>query len=360
MMDVKNILKPVYQSLIDSSINNYIKHYSEMKELKLNKNKKKIILFSTPNHGNLGDHLIAKAQLCFLNEIKCDREIIEVTGSCFLKYKEKIKEYISNEDKIFISGGGFLGSLWPNEEYIVRDIFSDYPNNEITILPQTVFYSNKSQQFLEDSMNIYKKHKNVRNIFVRDLQSFEFVNKEMKGCFTSAYFVPDMALFLENEMTNKLENEKVLLCMRSDKEKTISNNFEKELLLEIRANGLSYSFTDTVINKTVSIKRRNTELEKKIKEFSNSRLVITDRLHGMIICAITGTPCIALDNSSKKVSGVYKWISNLDYIHQYSELSQVNNEIINSVKQLSNVETTKYVVPNEFIEMKKVISEIVK
>ena len=34
----------------------------------------------------------------------------------------------------------------------------------------------------------------------------------------------------------------------------------------------------------------------------------------MLFAAVTGTPCIALDNVSKKVSGAYEWIQYLDYI----------------------------------------------
>ncbi len=43
---------------------------------------------------------------------------------------------------------------------------------------------------------------------------------------------------------------------------------------------------------------RMEELNSKFAEFLSSGLVITDRLHGMIFAAITGTPCIALDNKS--------------------------------------------------------------
>ena len=43
-------------------------------------------------------------------------------------------------------------------------------------------------------------------------------------------------------------------------------------------------------------------------------MVITDRLHGMIIAALANTPCLAFDNLSKKVSGVNAWIKNLDYV----------------------------------------------
>ena len=42
--------------------------------------------------------------------------------------------------------------------------------------------------------------------------------------------------------------------------------------------------------------------------------MITDRLHSMIFCAITGTPCVVINSKSPKVRGCYEWIKELDYI----------------------------------------------
>ena len=38
--------------------------------------------------------------------------------------------------------------------------------------------------------------------------------------------------------------------------------------------------------------------------------MITDRLHGMVLAALAGTPCIVFGNCNYKIIGVYKWISN--------------------------------------------------
>jgi pyruvyl transferase EpsI len=78
--------------------------------------------------------------------------------------------------------------------------------------------------------------------------------------------------------------------------------------------GFEFHYTDTVVPYVISYDMREYELEKKLDEFRSAKLVITDRLHGMIFAAITGTPCVALNNISKKVEGVYQWIKYLDYI----------------------------------------------
>ena len=44
----------------------------------------------------------------------------------------------------------------------------------------------------------------------------------------------------------------------------------------------------------------------KFKDFQKSELVITDRLHGMIFCYITKTPCIVMPNNNHKILMTYE------------------------------------------------------
>jgi pyruvyl transferase EpsI len=44
-------------------------------------------------------------------------------------------------------------------------------------------------------------------------------------------------------------------------------------------------------------------------------VVVTDRLHGMIFAAITGTPCVVLQNSNHKIESTHQtWLSSLSHI----------------------------------------------
>ena len=68
--------------------------------------------------------------------------------------------------------------------------------------------------------------------------------------------------------------------------------------------------------------------KNKINEFADVQLVITDRLHSMIFSIIGGTKCIAFDNKTKKVSGVYdEWLKNESGLKIC-----VGNEIINTAQ----------------------------
>lgn len=80
-----------------------------------------------------------------------------------------------------------------------------------------------------------------------------------------------------------------------------------------------------MIDKTnILFDEREPIVKSKLKEFSNSQIVVTDRLHGMIFAALTGTPCIALNNSDRKVEGVYAWLSDLPFIFFAKNIDDLN------------------------------------
>ena len=104
------------------------------------------------------------------------------------------------------------------------------------------------------------------------------------------------------------------MCFRDDKERSIDNLELQKLLHYCKEKNIETSITTTVINKWIKPKDREQIFYQKIEEFKHSKLVITDRLHAMLFSAISGTPCIALNNLSGKVQGGYEWIKHLKYI----------------------------------------------
>ena len=94
--------------------------------------------------------------------------------------------------------------------------------------------------------------------------------------------------------------------------------------------GEDISYADMVVNHSILPEQRDEELQRQFDKFRHASLVVTDRLHGMIFCAITGTPCIVLDSKSPKVRGCYEWIEQLDYIRfadHPAEISQLYSGI---------------------------------
>lgn len=289
----------------------------------LRKENKRFILVGTPLHGNLGDQAITLAEYKYLKDNFEDRSIIEIPRYYFELFEGQFKKYIKKTDVILIPGGGSLGTLWIAEEYFVRKIIQRYSDNAIVIFPQTVFYAEDKGAKLElkKSEEIYNNHGNLC-ICAREKFSYEFMRKHYKQC--KILYTPDIVLYL----LDKLEIEErvrqgVLLCFRKDKEKQIDDETIEQVMGFIENMGERIIVTDTVVKSTVYTSNREEELEKIWRVFSTSKLVITDRLHGMIFAAITGTPCIVFRNSNHKVEGVYKWIKELDYIQLVNNVEDV-------------------------------------
>lgn len=288
------------------------------------------ILLDTPLHGNLGDHAIVLSEQQFLDNLGCKYlEILGVYTDGFEKWFAKV----TPKDKIIlINGGGFLGELWPNEEYRFRRILKAFNNNKIIVFPQTITFdltTDNGLKFFEESKQYYTENKDLI-ICVREQRSYAFIKKYLPE--VNVVLMPDIVTQYKPAINYNDQRKNILVCLRSDKEKNITDEVFDEIIntLKIKYENESLMFTDTVIPAEVNMKNRQNFVCSKLNEFKNSKLVITDRLHGMIFAAITNTPCIALGNINGKVEGVYEWIKGnnyIRYVNSYDEFEAALNSL---------------------------------
>ncbi|MBD7913313.1 polysaccharide pyruvyl transferase family protein [Clostridium cibarium] len=324
---LKLILKPIVYRVHKKVFKYRLYYYVEKKR---GLSGKCIFLMATPCHGNLGDQAIVYAEYKFLTNMGLENQLIEIKNSEYYKFKDIIKKEVIADDIILIDGGGNLGTLWPGEDDKISEIIENFNDNKIVIFPQTCFYSDdfEGKKRLERSKSIYGKHNNL-TIALRDRQSYEFVCRNFPS--VKSVYTPDIVLYID-DISRNFDRSGILLCFRKDLEKVVSEKEIDQIKEYIKVNNIPCVETDTIICKKVTKRNRNRELYKKWNEFSSAGLVVTDRLHGMIFAAITGTPCIAVDNKSKKVSGVYSWISSLQYIKVCDDITKVKDDILNLYK----------------------------
>lgn len=271
-------------------------------------------MFGTPKHGNLGDHAIAFAELKFFSEYFPDYTVIEITLRTYINNISKLKNIVRT-NLVCITGGGSLGTLWPDAEEEIQEILCVFKNNPVIVFPQTIYYEDSEwgKNELQKSRAVYGMNKNLY-LCARERKSFDFMKKEYAG--TNIFLIPDMVTYLKPDIRNNTRKN-ILLCIRQDKESIISDAV-KNLLTEFseKYSGSEGStvFTDTVIDARINPNEREKYLNEKFAEFMGAELVITDRLHGMIFSAVTGTPCMAFNNRSDKVKNVYEFVSNLKYV----------------------------------------------
>lgn len=293
----------------------------------LKKDEKKIMFLDAASYNNLGDQAISYAMSLFLKSEFNDYKYIEVSERKIIRNIKYIKRKINNDDIICLSGGGNMGNLYPRYEAIRRIIIKAFPNNKIIIFPQTIDYEadKYGKKELNRSKRIYNKHKKLV-VCAREEKSY----KIMKDIYNNVILVPDIVLFLINKINiEKKSTNNVGVCLRNDKESIIDINNKKEI--EKISNKKNIS---TLSNeKFIDCKNRKDIIYNKLKEFNDCKYVITDRLHGMIFSSIVNTPCIAIDNSNKKVSGVYEVAKDsLKNVKLYDKNKEKINSLIRTME----------------------------
>lgn len=139
---MKNLIKKFIPEDFKKEIRTLkLKKYYKKRFLNLKRaDNKNIILIGTPEYCNLGDTALALCELKFFEEYFEEYNIVEITDRLY-KYEHKnILKFITPDDILFITGGGFLGNLWMDGENLVRDVIRNFSSNKIAIFPQTMFF----------------------------------------------------------------------------------------------------------------------------------------------------------------------------------------------------------------------------
>lgn len=283
----------------------------------------KAYLIGEPEYCNLGDHAIGISENQLLDSYGL--KYLEITQSLargLFMYKN---QFLSSDILLFLYGGGNMGVQYSDAEKARRCVLCNYPENKIIIFPQTIDYGNSEFGKLEqeNSKDIYNNCSSLC-IVAREKTSYKIMKELYPSC--NVIFTPDIVLSMRMKL-DKFSRNGALLCLRSDVEKSISN--EDKLKIEKKVNSLfsKITYTDTVTKYSIDKKVRKDEVLKKLKEFAQSKLVVTDRLHGMIFAALTGTPCIVIGNYNHKVRGEYEWLKDNPYIAFLEDISDFDEVI---------------------------------
>lgn len=317
------------------------------------KNQPTAYVFLAANYANLGDVAITESQRNFLQQVLGELYTVELVF--FSEKMGKLKTIINNlksDDVVTIIGGGNFGNRYNYIEYLRQLIVKKIKHNKIFLFPQTMDFSDSvsGRRELELAKKIYKG-----NIVMcaREKKSAQLMKNSFEDI--EVLFVPDIVLselIYDTSLQIKDRDDKLGFCLRDDGEKSldfdvkefISNHFE-----QLDTINRDTHVIDTGQNYNELVK----ELNRILNDFSTYKLVITDRLHGMIFCYLTETPCLFFDNSNKKVSGVFEWIKKSNFI------KQTNSEnLIEDIKEFLELkEKVKFSPIESFEPLVKLLKE---
>ena len=236
-------------------------------------------------------------------------------------------------------GGGHLGNQWRNEENLHRRQVSAFAKNRNVIFPQTICYLPGEDGDAEGkaSTEVYDGRKKLTMV-AREKQSYDIMTSLYPN--TRVLLTPDIVLSASMDTfgAKQKRREGVLLCLRSDKERSLPVEERENLEEMLRSKGIAFGYTDMYSGQKVTKQSREMQVREKMEELASARLVITDRLHGMVFCALAGTPCIAMSSSNHKVRGTYEWISYLPYV-RYAKTPE---EVERYLPELLAMENCRY------------------
>lgn len=280
------------------------------------------VLIATPIHGNLGDQAIVLSQREFLADKFPEFSVFEISRFQYEIAREQIAELVRPCDLVVIDGGGNVGTLWPEENDKMNDIVRRFAHAPVVVFPQTAYFSDDEEGRACERVTAEAYAANPRLVFFsRDKATYEKMGAIAPAA--TNLFVPDIVLYHDACVT--LPRSGALLCLRDDKERAVEAGAAEALRSVLDDRGLAVKETTTVVARPRRINENNRVgvLREKWNEFGSAEVVVTDRLHGMIFSAVTGTPCVAMDNVSHKVSQGNEWITRIENIRVAGSVEEV-------------------------------------
>lgn len=279
---------------------------------------KNIYFLMTPTYGNMGDQAIEYATRKFIKDFFFDYNIISVNLENTLKALYSIEKVIKPNDFVVLQGGGNFGDLYPYCEVIRRYVIKKIRNNKIISMPSTLTYSSEKKEYRK-SRDVMNSNPNFINL-CREEYSYEFATNSFPNC--KNILCPDVVFYLDNFGENyPFDRNTLCVCLRDDVEKVSIINKEQIIkrLFDLSAHTV---ITDTQLFRSVPNNLKDEEMKSLVNKFRSYRLVVTDRLHGMILSYITRTPCIVFPSLDKKIIGSYEWIKECNYVRFFEQYDE--------------------------------------
>jgi len=335
------------------------------------------VLLDYPNYLNVGDHLIWLATVFYLTDILN----VKINYIASLDdFSEELMAQKSGKGPIILQGGGNFGDLWNHHQQFRERIVSQYRDRQVIILPQCIYFVNPEN--LNKSAAIFNAHPNL-TLFTRDNYSYELARKHFSNC--KIVKAPDLVFHLvgmplpafkfnskrpilylcrEDSELNKAFSPASLdlpnLIIKDWIDKWIYREMVKDspnwywrlpgsvlLFREGWQRGLSDPIewvsrqkwerfhpyatkVDTLpptfnrLYNCSNYKLSWSLMHSGIYRVKQGNVVITNRLHGHILCLLLGIPHIFLPNSYYKNESFYEtWTSQINYCKFVKEPTQI-------------------------------------
>jgi len=317
-----------------------------IKDIKRFADKKKIFLFCTPTHSNLGDQAQLYCWLRLFARWYPEHRVICVPTRIRLPQTiDTIRKVLRHDDLIFIHSGYLIFDIHPELPFIL-DIVRSFRNHPVTILPQTVNLMYGAKR--EEVADIFNSHPNL-TLMCRDEVSYGKAQALFPNAMLKLF--PDVVTSLIGSSNFKYDGKRegVLLCVRNDLEKFYTD--EDIASLRSRFGNIRVDVKDTTIKADEKqwFSRRETLIRTMISDMATYKVVITDRYHGTIFSQIAATPTVVIASTDHKLSSGVKWFPT-DLFNDYICFANSLDEAYTKAAEILKRTDYKYISSSYFMD----------
>ena len=319
------------------------------KKFNINFRDETIYFFMAADYQNLCDIAIREAQTRYLKEKFPKYNLVAINMEDTYVYLKDIKKNISENSIIVLTGGGNNGSLYPEYEETRNFILKVFYKYKIISFPQTITY--EQTKYAKNIQRLFiKKCKKCKDLtlIAREEMSYNIYKEMIPFDNVSVLLTPDIVFYLD-DFHKKERKEEVIFLLRNDKEKFISSRLEGCIEDILKKSNNSYKKCDT-ISTSNDLSKYFEEFRLLLDSIASCKYAITDRLHGMIFCYITSTPCIVFNNNNNKIKSLYDtWLKKQNFIF-LCDADVSNKELENIMKKICEIKEIKKENLKEYYE----------
>lgn len=277
--------------------------------------KRPIALVDFPNHSNVGDSAIWSGELALLRAIGVEQPAYVCFGETY--YRPRMARAIGRDGIILLHGGGNFGDLWPWHQKLRELVIQDFPDHEIIQLPQTMYFEDPVK--LERTRAVLDAHPRL-TLVVRAQDGLEFARREFRA---RSLLAPDSAFHINLPPLDVEPDVDILWLSRTDRETagrevvrapdilrldwldddpSLALALDRSLrtmmyVLPRPARGTLSGVWSPPFCESLAWGR----VVRGLRLLRRGRVVITDRLHGHILCELLGIPHVILANKYHKI-----------------------------------------------------------
>lgn len=271
-----------------------------------------IALLDFPVYPNVGDSMIWLGALASLRRL----------GLRGLRYACSFKTYSRRDlarrigdGTIVLSGGGNFGDRYEPHQRLREDVLISFPRHRIVQLPQSIWF--RTPKGLDRARSIVGGHPDF-TLLVRDRDSLALAAREFPGA--RSRLCPDMALGLGPLRPVRPPTDRIVWLSRTDSESTATSTTQTPPGVERTdwvdapptALGRLLDRAHRRVRNDPGLMRwlygtvARSRVRRGVQRLSGARAVVTDRLHGHIMCMLLGIPHVLLPEGSGKIRAFYE------------------------------------------------------